>query len=194
MKGVNSVTEKDLGYRAQCENESWLGHVTIVKHGPWTKRYPTNLLTGRAVKYYSMCREVTGGGYADGDVRFAPPLDDHYKVSSKLALDGLSVEVILDRKVRNLKSDFLLTTCGAFFVSKASRSVLEGVNADINFAPPHVRHFNEKSVAREYFLINPDEMPRCFDYELSECAGKSMVLSRIANFQPELYLPTPLRL
>ncbi|MGN8262188.1 hypothetical protein ACLEJW_23110 [Pseudomonas sp. SMSB3] len=68
--------------------------------------------------YYSMCHEVMDGGYTDGEVLFSPALDDYYQVGKNFALEGLMVSVTLDKRVRNLKSDFFLTTVGAFLFRK----------------------------------------------------------------------------
>ncbi|MGB5956275.1 imm11 family protein [Pseudomonas sp.] len=131
------------------------------------------------MKYYSMCHEVVDGGYTDGDVLFFPELDDYYQVGKSLSLAKLKVEVSLDKKVRRLKSDFFLTTCGAFFVSKELKDVLEEVNAKVQFASASVEYFDGRSSEKQYFFIHANEMPRCFDYDLSEYSGKTMVLSKI---------------
>ncbi|WP_313459947.1 imm11 family protein [Pseudomonas sp.] len=129
--------------------------------------------------YYSMCHEVMDGGYTDGEVLFSPALDDYYQVGKNFALEGLMVSVTLDKRVRNLKSDFFLTTVGAFFVSKELKNILEEVNAKVEFALASVRYFNGKPSDKEYFLIHANETCKCLDYQLSEYSGKSMVLNKI---------------
>lgn len=92
------------------------------------------------MNYYSMCHEVVKGGYTDGDVVFYPTLSDYYQVGMSLSLIGVSVSVILDKTVRALKSDFFLTTSGAFFVSQDFKGVLGGLNTSLQFSPADVKH------------------------------------------------------
>lgn len=131
------------------------------------------------MNYYSMCHEVIDGGYTDGEVLFCPELDDYYKIGKPISLRGMTVSVALDRKVRVLKTDFFLTTCGAFFVSSELKDILENGSAKVKFAPADVKYFNGRSVSKDYFFIHADGKKSCFDYVQSEYSGKSMVLGKV---------------
>ena len=131
------------------------------------------------MNYYSMCHEVVKGGYTDGDVVFYPTLFDYYQVGMSLSLIGVSVSVILDKTVRALKSDFFLTTSGAFFVSQDFKDVLGGLNTSLQFSPADVKHFNGRPAVKKYYFIHVNDRCACFDYGLSEYSGKSLVMSKI---------------
>ncbi|WP_442109127.1 imm11 family protein [Pseudomonas sp. NUPR-001] len=106
-------------------------------------------------------------------------LEDYYQVGRLLSISGLSIEVILDKRVRNLSSDFFLTTCGAFFVSGELKNVFNEVNSEASFIRAEVKYFSGKPVEEEYFLIHVDEKVSCFDYEQSEYSGKTMILNKV---------------
>ncbi|MCO7534441.1 hypothetical protein NJH24_06545 [Pseudomonas asiatica] len=131
------------------------------------------------MNYYSMCHEVVKGGYTDGDVVFYPTLSDYYQVGMSLSLIGVSVSVILDKTVRALKSDFFLTTSGAFFVSQDFKDILGGLNTSLQFSPADVKHFNGRPAVKKYYFIHVNDRCACFDYGLSEYSGKSLVMSKI---------------
>ncbi|WP_410953196.1 imm11 family protein [Pseudomonas sp. S1(2024)] len=131
------------------------------------------------MNYYSMCHEVVEGGYTDGDVVFYPPLSDYYQIGMSLSLTGVSVSVVLDKKVRALKSDYFLTTSGAFFVSQEFKEVLGGLNTNLQFSPADVKHSNGKPTVKKYYFIHDNDRCACFDYGLSEYSGKSLVMSKI---------------
>ncbi|HGY9626242.1 TPA: DUF1629 domain-containing protein [Pseudomonas putida] len=131
------------------------------------------------MNYYSMCHEVVDGGYTDGDVLFSPALGGYYRVGESISLTHLSVSVVLDKKVRSLKSDFFLTACGAFFVSNDLKDVLEELSSKAQFVSADVKYFNGRHTEKKYFLIHVNEKVPCFDYELSEYSGKSMVVSKL---------------
>lgn len=131
------------------------------------------------MNYYSMCHEVVEGGYTDGDVVFYPSLSDYYQIGMSFSLAGVSVSVILDKRVRSLKSDFFLTTSGAFFVSQEFKDVLGELNTNVQFFPADVKYSNGRPAAKKYYFIHVNDRCACFDYGLSEYSGKSLVLSKI---------------
>ncbi|WAC00441.1 hypothetical protein OSW16_12625 [Pseudomonas putida] len=133
------------------------------------------------MKYFTMSHELVEGGYTDGDVLFSPGLEDYYQVGKSLPLDGISITVVLDKKVRSLKSDFFLTACGAFIGSKELRVVCEELGSDARFVKAEVKYFGGKSVEKDYFLIHLDAKIKCFDYEQSDYSGKNMVLRRLQS-------------
>jgi len=131
------------------------------------------------MKYYSMCHEAVEGGYTDGDVVFSPSLGDYYQVGMPLSLKGLSVDVVLDKKVRRLTSDFFLTTCGAFFVSENMKKALEEVSVELQFVSACIKYSGGKNTEKQYFFIHANARVSCFDYDRSEYSGKSVVVGKL---------------
>ena len=131
------------------------------------------------MKYYSMCHEAVEGAYTDGDVVFSPLLGDYYQIGIPLSLKGISVDVVLDKKVRRLTSDFFLTTCGAFFVSENMKEALEEVSVELQFVSACIKYFGGKHTEKKYYLIHADAKVSCFDYEFSKYSGKSMVVGKL---------------
>lgn len=130
------------------------------------------------MNYYSMCHELSEGDYTNGEVFFSPPLQEYYALGEKIDLNGVSVSVRLDKKIRLLKSEFFLTGCGAFFVSEKLKETLEGLNTSLIFLAADIKHYSGKDVDKRYYLIHCEELCWCFDYDASEYSGKSLVQKR----------------
>lgn len=131
--------------------------------------------------YYVLRHENEGGVFIDGDVVFVPVLADHYQIGKNVVPAGTRLELVLDRRAGTLRSDFFLTTSGAFFVSAAMKDVLSQHATALDFFPVDVRHANGSPADKVYFLIHAKEKLACFDYVNAEYAGKPLVLGRIAN-------------
>ncbi|CAM3545251.1 hypothetical protein BZK31_23805 [Pseudomonas floridensis] len=133
------------------------------------------------MEYYTLRHESTDGRFIDGDVEFFPALKDYYQVGRGKIDAETKVSLVLDKRVKKLKSDFFLTTCGAFFVSEEMMILLSEHNNDLDFFEANASYFSGKLTEKTYFLIHASSKLKCFDYQNSEYSGKSMVLSKISN-------------
>ncbi|MGF6110221.1 imm11 family protein [Pseudomonas frederiksbergensis] len=133
------------------------------------------------MQYYILRHEELSGGFIDGDVQFFPALPDYYQVGKKIFVPETKVSLVLDKRVKKIKSDFFITTCGAFFVSEQMKSVIAESKFDSEFFPVDAKYFSGKTTEKRYFLIHANSKVACFDYLNSEYSGKSMVLGRLAN-------------
>jgi len=133
------------------------------------------------VQYYILRHEDLDGGFIDGDVEFFPSLPKHYKLGEKILLRETKVSLVLDKRIKKLKADFFLTTCGAFFISEKMKEIIGEHNASLEFFPVDASYSNGKATEGRYFLIHANDKVSCFDYINSEYSGKSMVLGKLAN-------------
>ncbi len=133
------------------------------------------------MKHYVLRHANEDGVFIDGDVSFSPALADHYQVGKDMVPVGTRLELVLDRRAGTLRSDFFLTTIGAFFVSAALKDVLSRHATSLDFFPVDARHANGNPTDKTYFLIHAKDRLACFDYVNAEYAGKSLVLGRIAD-------------
>lgn len=133
------------------------------------------------MNYFTMLHEVVEGGYTDGEVSFSPELNDYYQVGKCISLKGLSINVVLDKKIRSLKSDFFLTACGAFFGSRELRVVFEELGSSAELVKAEVKYFDGRPVEKDYFLIHLNQKIKCFDYERSDYSGKAMILKKLKS-------------
>ena len=133
------------------------------------------------MQYYILRHEDLDGGFVDGDVEFFPALPNYYKVGEKILLPETKVSLILDKRIKKLKADFFLATCGAFFVSEQMKEVIGEHNVSLDFFPVDAIYFNGRTTERKYFLIHANDKVSCFDYVNSEYSGKSMVLGKLAS-------------
>ncbi|MBC3951773.1 imm11 family protein [Pseudomonas folii] len=133
------------------------------------------------MQYYILRHEDAAGRFVDADVEFIPTLPEYYQVGKKFSLAGTRVNLTLDKRVKKLKADFFLATCGAFFVSKPLKEILSNHDVDLNFLLVNSSYFDGSTTENRYFLVHTENKLICFDYVNSEYSGKSMVLDRIAN-------------
>ncbi|KQQ56266.1 hypothetical protein ASF84_13385 [Pseudomonas sp. Leaf127] len=133
------------------------------------------------MQYYILRHESPEGSFIDGDVTFSPALPDYYQVGKDIIRPGTRIGLVLDKRVKKLKADFFLTTCGAFFVSAAMKTVLEHLENDLLFLEADARYSSAQATENSYFLIHARHKMACFDYLNSEYAGKPMVLAKLAN-------------
>ena len=91
------------------------------------------------------------------------------------------VNLKLDKRVKKLKADFFLATCGAFFVSEPLKEILSSHKVDLDFLMVNSSYFNGSATENRYFLAHAENKLICFDYVNSEYSGKSMILDRITN-------------
>lgn len=133
------------------------------------------------MKYFVLRHEDLAGKFIDGDVIFNPPLADYYQVGEDILEPDTTVSVILDKRIKKLVSDFFYTTGGAFFASQEVKSLLEDSRVDLKILPAKIKYFNGRDAESEYYLVHADAKVACFDYQLSQYSGKSLVLDRIAK-------------
>lgn len=96
-----------------------------------------------------------------------------------MSLEGRNISVSLDKAVRKLKTDFFLTTSGAFFASEELATLLKLFRSDLQTPAAEARYSNGKSTERRYRLVDCERRLSCFDYDRSEYAGKPLVLQRL---------------
>jgi len=130
------------------------------------------------MKYYSMCHELSEGDYTNGEVFFSPPLQGYYGLGKEIDLNGVSVSVRLDKKIRLLKAEVFLTGCGAFFVSEKLKETIKELNTNLVFLAADIEYYSGKDVGKRYYLIHCEEFCWCFDYDASEYSGKPLVQKR----------------
>jgi hypothetical protein len=159
-----------------------LSHWNAREHGQ-LKLFDRRFRLGHemTIKYYVLRHEDEGGVFIDGDVVFLPALAGHYQIGKDMVPPGTRLELVLDRRTGPLRSDFFLTTSGAFFVSAAMKDVLSRHATSLDFFPVDVRHANGSPADKTCFLIHAKDKLACFDYVNAEYAGKPMVLGRIAG-------------
>ena len=133
------------------------------------------------IKYYVLRHENEDGVFIDGDVVFIPALADPYQIGKDVVPVGTRVDLVLDRRAGTLRSDFFLTTSGAFFVSEALRDILSRHEASLDFFPADARHATGRPADKTWFLIHAKDRLACFDYVNAEYAGKPLVLGRMAD-------------
>lgn len=131
------------------------------------------------MQFYSMCHEWVEGGYTSGNVTFLPSLDAYYHVGQHVQLEGLSVTVVMYKKIRRLKSDFFLAGSGAFFASHALKQVLSASRHDLHFIEADVIYASGSAVEKRYFFMHAQRLQACLDYERSNYSGKPLILRRI---------------
>jgi len=133
-----------------------------------------------ATRYYVLRHEDEGDAFIDGDVMFFPALADPYQIGKDVVPAGTRLELMLDKRAAGLRSDFFLTTSGAFFVSDALRDILSRHQTSLDFFPVDARHANGRPTDKTWFLIHAKDRLACFDYVNADYAGKPLVLGRIA--------------
>jgi hypothetical protein len=133
------------------------------------------------MQYYIFRHEDAAGGFVDADVEFVPALPDYYQVGKKMFFTDTRVNLKLDKRVKKLKADFFLTTCGAFFVSEQMKEILNSHESNLDFLLVNSSYANGNVTENRYFLVHAENKLACFDYVNSEYSGKSMVLSKIAK-------------
>lgn len=133
------------------------------------------------MQYYILRHEDLDGGFVDGDVEFFPALPDYYKLGEKILLRQTKVSLVLDKRIKKLRADFFLTTCGAFFVSEQMKEILDKHNVSLDFFSADAIYFNGRVTEKKYYLIHANDKVPCFDYVNSEYSGKSMVLVKLAS-------------
>lgn len=133
------------------------------------------------MQYYILRHEDPSGKIIDGTVQFVPKLPDYYQLGKKVMSAATEVSLVLDKVVKNLQSDFFLTTCGAFFVSSQMKEVLDKNTVELDYFSVDTSYFSGRTTEKKYFLIHVDSKVDCFDYLNSEYSGKSMVLGRLTS-------------
>ena len=133
------------------------------------------------MQYYVLRHEGTADSLVDADVEFVPRLPEYYQVGKKFFLAETRVNLKLDKRVKKLKADFFLATCGAFFVSEPLKEILSSHKVDLDFLMVNSSYFNGSATENRYFLAHAENKLICFDYVNSEYSGKSMILDRITN-------------
>lgn len=133
------------------------------------------------MQYYILRHEDLDGGFIDGDVEFFPALPKYYQLGEKILSCETKVRLVLDKRIKKLKADFFLTTCGAFFISEKMKEVIDVHNTSLKFFSVDASYFNGVATEGRYFLIHSDDKVSCFDYVNSEYSGKSMVLAKLAS-------------
>jgi hypothetical protein len=134
-----------------------------------------------AMQYYILRHEGVAGRFVDADVEFIPSLPEYYQVGRTFFLTETRVNLKLDKRVKKLRTDFFLATCGAFFVSEQLKEILSSHEIDLDFLLVNSSYFDGSTTENRYFLVHAENKLICFDYVNSEYSGKSMVLDRIAN-------------
>ena len=132
------------------------------------------------IKYYVLRHDNDDGVFIDGDVVFIPALAGPYRIGKDVVPVGTRIDLVLDRRASALRSDFFLTTSGAFFVSEALREILRRYETSLDFFPVDARHANGRPADKTWFLIHAKDRLACFDYDNADYAGKPLVLGRIA--------------
>lgn len=133
------------------------------------------------MQYYILRHEDAAGRFVDADVEFIPTLPEYYQVGKAFFLTETRVNLKLDKRVKKLKADFFLATCGAFFVSEQLKEILNSHKAGLDFLLVNSSYFNGSATENRYFLAHAENKLICFDYVNSEYSGKTMILDRIAN-------------
>lgn len=133
------------------------------------------------MQYYILRHEDLDGLFIDGEVEFFPALPKSYQLGEKILLRETKVSLVLDKRIKKLKADFFLTTCGAFFISEQMKEIIDEHNTSLEFFPVDASYFNGKATEGRYFLIHANDKVLCFDYINSEYAGKPMVLGKLAS-------------
>lgn len=133
------------------------------------------------MQYYVLRHEGTADSLVDADVEFVPRLPEYYQVGKKFFLAETRVNLKLDKRVKKLKADFFLATCGAFFVSEPLKEILSSHKVALDFLMVNSSYFNGSATENRYFLAHAENKLICFDYLNSEYSGKSMILDRITN-------------
>ena len=133
------------------------------------------------MQYYILRHEDLDGGFIDGHVEFFPALPNQYQLGQKILSRETKVSLVLDKRIKKIKADFFLTTCGAFFTSEKMKEVIDEHNAALEFFTVDASYFNGKATERRYFLIHANDKVSCFDYINSKYSGKRMVLGKLAS-------------
>ncbi|MBI6703382.1 imm11 family protein [Pseudomonas viridiflava] len=131
------------------------------------------------MQYYILRHENIDGGFVDGDVAIYPNPIDYYEIGKEILTPETTASVTLDKRVKKLRSEFFLTTCGAFFVSEQMKEVLEQHKSNINFFLADVSYYSGKTTEQKYLLIHTSDKIPCFDYLNSDYSGKPMVLKKL---------------
>jgi len=103
------------------------------------------------MQYYILRHEDLSGGFIDGDVEFSPALPDYYQVGKKMLVPETKVSLVLDKRVKKIKSDFFITTCGAFFVSEQMKNVMEEHRFASELFPVDAKYSSGKTTEKNIF-------------------------------------------
>ncbi|WP_055324661.1 imm11 family protein [Ralstonia solanacearum] len=141
------------------------------------------------MNYFLLHHKHPESGYIDGDVMFDPPLDTYHRAGEPLDVSGRIIVVTMDKAVRKLKTDFFLTTSGAFFASEAFAELLKRHQTNLQIVPAEARYASGKPTEKRYCLVHADHRLPAFDYQRSQYAGKGLALQRLERGEsPDSFL------
>jgi len=128
--------------------------------------------------YYFLEFQYPKKGFISGGAEFHPELKINYSAIDYDLPVNTKVEVILVPSVKKMDVDFFHTTTFALLVSDDFKVILEGKSKS-QFIPATVKYHNGSVVDKKYWVVHNLKKIDCLDYELSEYAGKKIVLESI---------------
>lgn len=132
------------------------------------------------MKYYFLEFKYPRKGFVSGGAEFTPTLNDYYcDINDNLPVNT-KAEIILYSSIRKMDVDFFHTTTSALLVSDDIKEILNKLNVG-QFIPSVVKYADGSIVDRRYWVVHNLRKIDCLDYNLSEYAGKKMVLDSIKN-------------
>lgn len=132
------------------------------------------------MRYFFLEYKYPRKGFIDGAVSFSPSLKVNYS-AIKYNLPKFTIsEITLLPSIRKMDVDFFYTTASVLLVSADLMSALDGLNIG-QFIPSVVKYSDGSIVNKKYWVTHNLRKIDCLDYNLSEYAGKRMVLDSIQN-------------
>ena len=137
------------------------------------------------MKYYAL--EYFRGGdesIVDARIRYSPPRSDYYDIADSEFTQNEAVSFDVLGPLKNLKEDFFRVTSGEFLGVRGLAEVIRSFQNDVQLVPAVGRNSNGSAVEGEFCLIHPGKRVAAFNYAESDYAGKSMILSEVAQGRP----------
>ncbi|HHL8295778.1 TPA: DUF1629 domain-containing protein [Escherichia coli] len=132
------------------------------------------------MKYYFLEFQYPRKGFISGGGGFTPVLKNYYcDITDDLPINTRA-EIILYSSVRKMNVDFFHTTTSFLLVSDDFKKMLSNSNIG-QFIPSVVKYSDGSIVNKKYWVTHNLRKIDCLDYNLSEYAGKRMVLDSIQN-------------